>query len=115
MAYLITIEPLASGGNAFVIPTPSKYNENTATIVDSARNTSGEMIGSTIREDVTKIQLQWKFIEADEWAALLQNFSGKHGGAFFRMITYFDQVSCSLETKKMYISDRNAESFLLYN
>lgn len=115
MANLVTILPLISGGDTYAVPTPSKYTSNTATIVDSARNTDGKMIGTVIREDVAKIQMSWNFISYDDWASLVQQFSSKFGGAFIRNVTYFDQSSGQLETKQMYISDRNADSFLLFN
>lgn len=113
MANLITI-----GG--FVVPTPSKYTANTATIVNSARNADGYMTGSVIRDDVAKISMSWNFITTADWASLLQLFDPKYGavsnkGKFTRSVTFFNQVSNALDTRTMYVSDRNADSFLLYH
>jgi len=109
MANLITI-----GG--FVVPTPSEYVANTSTIVDSARNVNGYMCGSVVRDDVAKISMKWNFISAEDWSDLLKLFEPAYGGYFTQSVTFFNQTSNSLETRDMYVSDRNsAGSFLLYN
>ena len=113
---LVVIEPLVTGGDRFQFPTPSKYSAQTSTIVDSARNTSGQMIGSVIRHNVAKISLAWNFIDIFEWAAILQQFEPAYGGAFIRDVTFFNQTKAFTETRKMYVSDRNGgDSFLLFN
>lgn len=116
MANLVFIEPLVEGGTGFAVPTPSTYIGNTATVVDSARNTDGYMIGTVIRNGVAKIQMSWNFISADDWAAMLQQFEPDYGGAFVRDVTFFNQTSGALETRTMYVGDRTSSgSFLLYN
>ena len=116
MANLVTIEPLTIGGEGFVVPTPSTYIGNTATIVDSARNVDGRMIGTPIRHDVAKIQMSWNLISADDWSALLKQFEPLYGGAFARNVSFFNQTSAQIETRLMYIGDRTSSgSFLLYN
>lgn len=115
MANLITINPLVSGAEGFVFPTPSKYTATTSTIVDSARNANGMMIGSVIRSGVAKIQMSWNYISADEWSAILLQFEQAYGGAFIRSVSFFNQTTGNIETRDMYVSDRTADSFLLYN
>lgn len=116
MANLVFIEPINAGDEGFAVPTPSTYIGNTATIVDSARNTEGYMIGTVIRNGVAKIQMSWNFISADDWAALLQQFEPAYGGSFIRNVTFFNQTSGALETRTMYVGDRTSSgSFLLYN
>ena len=116
MANLVTINPLVLGAEGFVVPTPSEYIGNTATVVDSARNTDGFMIGTVIRNGVAKIQMKWNFITADDWAAMLKQFEPDYGGAFVRSVTFFNQTSAQLETRDMYVGDRTSSgSFLLYN
>ena len=55
MAYdaLVTVAGVA-------LPEPSAYSGNTATIVDSARNLEGRVIGSVVRDDVAKVELSWR-------------------------------------------------------
>lgn len=116
MANLVTIEPLVLGGTAFVVPTPSSYVGNTATVVDSARNTDGYMMGTVIRNGVAKIQMSWAFISSQNWAEMLQQFEPAYGGSFIRSVTFFNQTSAALETRSMYVGDRTSSgSFLLYN
>lgn len=94
------------------IPEPSKYSGTTATIVDSARNAQGQMIGSVIRDDVGKIEMSWNFITAQDWADLLSLFSNAHGGSFTNQVTFYCQDSNSWETREMYVNDRKAQVFL---
>lgn len=109
MANLVEIE-------GFVLPTPSSYVANTSTIVDSARNVAGYMVGSVIRNDVAKITMSWNLISAEDWAAILKQFEPAYGGSFFRNVTFLNQTSNQLETRSMYVSDRTSSgSFLLYN
>ena len=116
MANLVTINPLVTGAEGFVVPTPSTYIASTSTIVDSARNTDGYMLGSVIRNDVAKIQMTWAFMSASDWALLLQQFEPAYGGAFIRSVTFVNQTSNTLETRDMYVGDRSSGgSFLLYN
>lgn len=116
MANLVTIEPLVSGAEGFVVPTPSTYIGNTATIVDSARNVDGRMIGTVIRNGVAKIQMTWAYIDAQKWSELLQQFEPSYGGSFTRQVSFYNQTSGVIETREMYVGDRtSAGSFLLYN
>ena len=41
----------------YQFPEPSSYSGSTSTLVDSARNAEGRMIGSVIREDVAKVEI----------------------------------------------------------
>lgn len=94
------------------IPDPSEYNATTSTIVDSARNTEGKMIGSVIRDDVSKVEMSWKYISAENWANILRLFSTARGGSFINSVTFYLQDTNSWETREMYVSDRVASVFL---
>lgn len=113
MANLVTIKSLTEGGADYAVPTPSTYTGNTATIVDSARNVEGRMIGTVVRNDVAKITMTWNYLPSQAWAELLSQFSPAAGGSFTRRVTFFNQATNSLITRTMYVSDRNANSFLL--
>jgi len=97
---------------AYDFPDPSEYEANTATIVDSARNTQGMMIGSVILNDVAKATMSWRFISVQDWAAILQKFDNRFvGGNFIQNVTFFNQTVGTWETRKMYVSDRSAKIF----
>lgn len=97
------------GGYAF--PEPSTYNGSTATIVDSARNVQGVVVGSVIREDVGKVEMSWKFLTVQQWANILRCFSSARGGNFYNNVTFFCQDIGSWTTRQMYVSDRQASMF----
>lgn len=97
MAALVSI-----GG--FDFPEPSTYNATTSTIVDSARNVSGYVVGSVIRNDVAKIELTWRYLTADQWAGILSLFSN----SFYNKVSFLNQVTNSFDERDMYVSDRNA-------
>lgn len=79
-----------------------------ATIVDSARNANGVVIGQKVGRDIQKVnQLRWVYLKADVWAAILQEFDNN----FFSMVTYPDMVHNTWTTRKMYCGDRSAKPF----
>ena len=94
------------GGYDF--PEPSTYSGNTSTLVDSSRNVQGKMVGSVIRDDVSKVEISWKYLTVEQWANILKCFSGKD--KFVNDVIFFDQGigDWIAEPKKMYISDRKA-------
>lgn len=93
------------------LPDPSKYSGNTATVVDSARNADGYMVGGVIRDDVGKVSMTWNYITAQAWADILALFSPARGGSFTNSVTFYCQDTNSWETREMYVSDRKAEVF----
>jgi hypothetical protein len=97
MAALVSI-----GG--FDFPEPSTYTATTSTIVDSARNVSGYVVGAVIRNDVAKIELTWRYLTADQWASILSLFSH----SFYNDVRFLNQVTNREDTRTMYVSDRNA-------
>lgn len=90
------------------LPEPSTYSGNTSTLVDTARNTQGVMIGSVIRDDVAKVELSWKFLTITQWAEINKLFKISAGGKFINDVTFFDQSTGDWITRQMYISDRSA-------
>lgn len=97
------------GGYEF--PEPSTYSATTSTLVNSGRNVEGRMIGSVIRDDVSKVELSWKYLTVAQWAGILRRFSESQGGSFIQDVTFFDQSIGNWTTKQMYISDRKANVF----
>ncbi|MBR5858330.1 MAG: hypothetical protein IKZ05_00255 [Clostridia bacterium] len=97
MAALVSI-----GG--FQLPEPSSYTATTSTIVDSARNVSGYVVGSVVRSDVAKIEMSWKYLTAEQWATILSLFTN----SFYNDVTFLNQATNRYTTRTMYVSDRNA-------
>lgn len=96
MAALVSI-------GSFNFPEPSAYSGVTSTIVDSARNVNGKVVGSVVRNDVAKIEMSWKYLTAQQWASILSLFTEK----FYNNVTFLNQVTNSYTTRTMYVSDRN--------
>ena len=94
------------GGYDF--PEPSTYSGNTSTLVDSARNANGRMVGSVIRDDVSKVELSWRYLTVEEWSNIQKCFRNRSGGRFINTVDFFDQTLGGWVTKQMYVSDRNA-------
>lgn len=106
MAYkaLVTV-----GGFAF--PEPSKYSGNTATLVDSARNVQGVVVGAVVRDDVGKVEMSWNYLTVEQWANILKCFSPARGGSFYNSVCFFCQDTGTWTTRQMYVSDRKADIF----
>jgi hypothetical protein len=88
----------------FDFPEPSTYNATTSTIVDSARNVQGRVVGAVVRHDVAKVELSWKYLTAYQWATILSLFTS----SFYNEVTFLNQVTNQPDTRTMYVSDRNA-------
>lgn len=95
----------------FDFPEPSTYSGSTSTLVDSARNTDGYMLGAVIRDDVGKVELSWNFLTVEQWAQILSKFSSVRGGSFINEVTFFCQDTGGWETRQMYVNDRTAGVF----
>ena len=98
MEALVTI-----GG--YDLPEPSTYNAITSTIVDSARNVHGRVVGSVVRHDVAKIELTWRYLTAEQWATILSLFTY----SFYNEVKFLNQATNSYTVRTMYVSDRNAQ------
>lgn len=97
------MEALISIGG-YNLPEPSSYSAVTSTIVDSARNVSGYVVGSVVRADVAKVELSWKYLTADQWANILSLFTN----SFYNDVRFLNQVTNVYDVRQMYVSDRNA-------
>ena len=86
------------------LPEPSEYSASTSTIVDSARNVSGKVIGSVVRSDVAKIELKWRYLTAEQWATILSLFTTR----FYNDVRFFNQATASYTTRQMYVGDRKS-------
>lgn len=90
------------------LPEPSTYRAQTSTIVDSARNVEGKMIGSVIRDDVAKVELGYRYLTVEDWAKIGRLFKSAAGGSFINSVTFFDQTEGAYVTRQMYCSDRSS-------
>jgi hypothetical protein len=86
------------------LPEPSTYDAVTSTIVDSARNVAGYVVGSVIRHDVAKIELSWRYLTAEQWASILSLFTN----SFYNNVRFYNQATNAYDVRTMYVSDRNA-------
>lgn len=86
------------------LPEPSAYDAQTSTIVDSARNVSGYVVGAVVRHDVAKVELSWKYLTVAQWASILSLFNR----SFYNSVTFFDMSAGQYTTRQMYVSDRKA-------
>ena len=89
-------------------PEPSAYSGNTATLVDSSRNVEGRMVGAVIRDDISKVEISWKYLTVEQWARIQKCFRQSSGGKFINNVTFFDQSVGGGVTKEMYVNDRKA-------
>lgn len=91
----------------YEFPEPATYNGTTSTIVDSARNVGGYVVGTVIRNDVAKVALTWKYLTVQQWADILSLFTE----SFYNSVTFYNQTTASYTTREMYVSDRTAGMF----
>lgn len=97
MEALVTVAGVA-------LPEPSFYNASTSTLVDSARNVSGYVVGSVVRSDVAKVELKWRYLTARQWADILSLFTNN----FYNNVRFYNQATAEYTTRQMYVGDRSA-------
>ncbi|MBO7132246.1 hypothetical protein J6V85_03275 [Candidatus Saccharibacteria bacterium] len=90
------------------LPEPATYDANTATIVDSARNVEGKVVGAVIRNDVAKVSMTWRYLTVQQWSTINKLFNPAYGGNFYNTVEFFDQTSATWITRRMYVNDRSA-------
>ena len=95
--------------DGYDFPDPSAYSGNTSTLVDSGRNVEGKMVGSVIRDNVSKVEISWKYLTVEQWSRILKCFHGEEN--FTNNVTFFDQTAGGWVTKEMYVNDRKAGLF----
>ena len=100
------MEALVSIGG-YNLPEPSSYSAVTSTIVDSARNVNGRVVGSVVRPDVAKVELSWKYLTVQQWANVLSLFTS----SFYNDVRFFNQATGHYEVRTMYVSDRSAAAW----
>lgn len=93
MATRPLIELYSDYSHAWVsIPTPSDYSASSSTLVNSARNTQGEVIADVIKSDVAKIELKWNYLTLAQYTALARLFEPLYNGSFFHAVSFFDVI-----------------------
>lgn len=90
---------------------PDGYKVTNATVVDSARNVKGYVVGSVIRSDVLKVELRWNYLPADVWASILQKFLPAYGGSFYNTVEVYYPPANGWVTRKMYVNDRSSPTW----
>lgn len=117
MATLVTLKGIPGEPSPynqdFEIPLPSTYVGTTSTIVDSARNVQGVVVGQVVRADVGKVEMTWRYISAADWASILGQFAGAN--RFFRTVEFYNQDTNATTTRTMYVSDRSTGGVFLLN
>lgn len=99
------------------LPTPSDYDGQSSTLVDSARNSGGYIVAGVIRSDVASISMRWNYLSVDDFKKIAQIFEPKYNGAFINYVCFWDAVKGDFNgqstttpndstNKKMYCGDR---------
>lgn len=76
-----------------IVRTPSDYSGSSSTIVNSARNSQGQVVGDVIAHDVAKVELKWNYLTIAEYSALAKIFKTD----FFVPCCFFDVVEGTWE------------------
>lgn len=102
----VGVRPSGSSGNYTFLPAPSTYKMTSSTLVDSARNSEGVVVGNVIRSGVRKVELSWNFLTQEQYTLIASFFDTN----FFFECYYYDTITGQMETKQMYVGDRVSDS-----
>lgn len=99
---------LTINGKAF--PTPKRgLGFEIATIVDSGRNSAGEVVGQRVGRDQQKMNdVEWGYLKASVWESMCKEFE-----KFFLTVTYPNMCGGGWTTREMYVGNRSAKPFRL--
>ena len=115
-------KPLVKIWNAYSsqwvdLPTPSDYDGQSSTLVDSARNSAGVIVSKIIRSDVASISMSWNYLTVQQYSDMAKLFEPLYNGEFINYVSFWDIVKgdfngqstsapTDLTNKKMYCGDR---------
>ena len=88
--------------NGVSLPEPSKMDQSDYDISDAERNANGKMISQMIREDIHKIECQWKVLRPSEYMIIRNAIKGKFG----LKVSYFIADQNASGSLEMYAGDR---------
>lgn len=108
MAYIET-----AGGIALPSPEIGSGKVTISTMVDGARNTNGDFIGSVVGEDKLKIDCQFPLLTSGEMQRLLGIFDRRRGGMFVNTFRVFDPRVNDFVFMEMYVGDRSGTPYLV--
>ena len=74
------------------LPTPSEYDGQASTLVDSARNTKGFVVANIIRSNVASVSMSWNYLTIDQFKTIAQLFEPKYNGSFVNYVQFWDSV-----------------------
>ena len=99
------------GTDYIELPIPSTYKTTSTTQVDSARNTSAEVIATVVAEGIRKIEMTWRMIGIADYSKLAKFLNSN----FMFYVYYFDMDDNSFPTsqatvKQFYVGDRVADA-----
>ena len=93
---------------AFPYPDKDSGLQYVQTIVNSARNANGVMVGERVGRDLSKIELTWNVLTPAQWSEMLKIFAN-----FTFTVRYIDMVENDWVTRKFYVGDRSAQPFMV--
>lgn len=89
------------------LPCPSEYSGSSSTLVNSARNVKGVVIGEVIASDIAKVEITWNYLTRTQYSEIAKLFERLYGGSFFVKVKFFDSVKNDWNEKIMYPNDRS--------
>lgn len=72
------------------LPTPSEYVGISTTVVDSARNSKGQVIAQIVKSDIAKIEMKWNYLDVAQFSAIARLFEVNLGGSFIVPVSFFN-------------------------
>lgn len=88
------------------LPSPDWHGvkQVTSTAVAEGINAHNVFLGQRVGRDRRRIDLPWHIMDADQWAALLQQFERQ----LIQPVQYYDMVTGTIVTRYCYVTDRSA-------
>ena len=87
---------------------------NIATLVDSGRNSQGDLVGQVIGNDKYKYEILFKTLDPGVAREFLRRFDRTQGGNFMGEFIVFDPARNDFVRKTLYVGDRSGRPFKVH-
>lgn len=102
-----------AGGIALPAPEWGSSGVAISTMVDGARNTYGDFVGSVVGDDKLKIDMSFPQLSNEQMAQFLRIFDRRQGGRFINRFRVFDPRVNGFVYLDMYVGDRTGVPYLV--
>lgn len=95
------------------VPAEGGVTMEIQTIVDDARNATGNFIGTPVGQDKVKLNIKYPPLDDAELQSVLAPFDRERGGTYKVFVEYYDPRTRTRMVRQMYVGDRSFDPWIV--